>query len=103
MKKYTLLLLACLLIGLQMAVAQQDNVTNIRAVQNDKMVTVTYDLKTRSDVRLLISIDDGEHYTDTMKVTGFVNRVIPPGKNRTKRIVLSVGKLFRIWAMATIH
>ena len=85
MKKYTLLLLACLLIGLQMAVAQQDNVTNIRAVQNDKMVTVTYDLKTRSDVRLLISIDDGEHYTDTMKVTGFVNRVIPPGKNRTIR------------------
>ena len=85
MKKYTLLVLACLLIGLQMAVAQQDNVTNIRAVQNDKMVTVTYDLKTRSDVRLLISIDDGEHYTDTMKVTGFVNRVIPPGKNRTIR------------------
>lgn len=84
MKKYTLLLI-CLLAGFQMAMAQQDNVHNIRAVQEDKMVTITYDLKTRSDVRLLISIDDGEHYTDTMKVTGFVNRSIPPGKNKTIR------------------
>ena len=71
--------------GLQFAVAQQDNVTNIRAKQNDKMVTITYDLKTRSDVRLLISIDDGLNYTDTMKVTGYVNRVVPQGKNRTIR------------------
>ena len=65
--------------------AQQDNVTNIRAVQNDKMVTITYDLKTRSDVRLLISIDDGQNYTDTMKVAGYINRVVPAGKNRTIR------------------
>lgn len=85
MKKHTLLILFGLLIGSQVAMAQQDNVTNIRAVQQDKMVTITYDLKDRSDVRLLISIDDGEHYTDTMKVTGFINRVIPPGKNRTIR------------------
>ena len=63
----------------------QDHVTNIRAVQEDKMVTITYDLKVRSDVRLLISIDDGEHYTDTMKVSGYINRSIPPGKNRTIR------------------
>ena len=68
-----------------MLMAQQDNVTNIRAVQNDKMVNITYDLKTRSEVRLLISIDDGQHYTDTMKVSGYVNRSIPPGKNRTIR------------------
>ena len=85
MKKRTILRAALLILGVQSLMAQQDNVTNIRAVQNDKMVTITYDLKTRSDVRLLISIDDGEHYTDTMKVTGFVNRVIPPGKNRTIR------------------
>ena len=85
MKKSTLLLILCLLMGLQFAVAQQDNVTNIRAKQNDKMVTITYDLKTRSDVRLLISIDDGLNYTDTMKVTGYVNRVVPQGKNRTIR------------------
>lgn len=84
MRKFTLFIL-CLFVGLQMAVAQQDNVTNIRAKQEDKMVTITYDLKARSDVRLLISIDDGEHYTDTMKVTGFVNRVIPAGKNKTIR------------------
>lgn len=85
MKKSILLIVLGLFIGLPMAMAQQDNVTNIRAVQQDKMVTITYDLKTRSNVRLLISIDDGEHYTDTMKVTGYINRVIPPGKNRTIR------------------
>ena len=76
MKKKRMILAALLIIGMQTLMAQQDNVTNIRAVQEDKMVTITYDLKTRSDVRLLISIDDGEHYTDTMKVTGFVNRSI---------------------------
>ena len=75
---------ALLLIGVQTLKAQE-HVTNIRAVQNDKMVTITYDLNVRSDVRLLISIDDGEHYTDTMKVTGYVNRVVPAGKNRTIR------------------
>lgn len=85
MRKRILLMTLGLLVGSQIALAQQDNVTNIRAVQEDKMVTITYDLKVRSDVRLLISIDDGEHYTDTMKVTGFVNRVIPAGRNKTIR------------------
>ena len=85
MKKKRMILAALLIIGVQTLMAQQDNVTNIRAVQEDKMVTITYDLKTRSDVRLLISIDDGEHYTDTMKITGFVNRSIPAGKNKTIR------------------
>lgn len=84
MRKPILFVLLSLFIGSQMAVAQ-DHVTNIRAVQNDKMVTITYDLNVRSDVRLLISLDDGEHYTDTMKVTGYVNRVVPAGKNRTIR------------------
>ena len=84
MKTRTFLMAALLMIGVQSLMAQ-DNVTNIRAKQQDKMVTVTYDLKTRSDVRLLISIDDGEHYTDTMKVSGYVKRVVPAGKNRTIR------------------
>ena len=84
MKTRKLWMAALLLIGVQSLMAQE-HVTNIRAVQEDKMVTITYDLKVRSDVRLLISIDDGEHYTDTMKVTGFVNRSIPPGKNKTIR------------------
>ena len=85
MKTRRLILATFLIVGVQSLMAQQDNVTNIRAVQNDKMVTITYDLKTKSEVRLLISIDDGQHYTDTMKVTGYVNRSIPPGKNRTIR------------------
>ena len=84
MKTRKLWMAALLIIGVQSLMAQE-HVTNIRAVQEDKMVTITYDLKVRSDVRLLISIDDGEHYTDTMKVTGFVNRSIPPGKNKTIR------------------
>ena len=70
--------------GLQMAVAQ-DHVTNIRAKQEDKMVTIKYDLKVRSQVNLLISIDDGKHYTDTMTVSGMVNKIIPQGKNKTIR------------------
>lgn len=85
MKTRRMIMAVLLLIGAQTLMAQQDNVTNIRAVQNDKMVNITYDLKTRSEVRLLISIDDGQHYTDTMKVSGYVNRSIPPGKNRTIR------------------
>ena len=60
----------------------QEHVTNIRAQQQDKMVTIKYDLKVRSQVNLLISIDDGEHYTDTMKLTGMVNKIVPPGKNK---------------------
>ena len=84
MKTRKLWMAALLLIGVQSLMAQE-HVTNIRAVQEDKMVTITYDLKVRSEVRLLISIDDGEHYTDTMKVSGFVNRSIPPGKNKTIR------------------
>ena len=84
MRKPILFVLLSLFIGSQMAVAQ-DHVTNIRAKQQDKMVTITYDLNVRSDVRLFISIDDGQTYTDTMKVTGYVNRVVPAGKNRTIR------------------
>ena len=84
MKTRKLLATALLLIGAQTLMAQ-DHVTNIHAVQNDKMVTITYDLNLRSDVRLFISIDDGETYTDTMKVTGYVNRVVPKGKNHTIR------------------
>ena len=84
MKTRNLLAAILLSIGVQTIMAQE-NVTNIRAVLNDKMVTITYDLKTRSDVRFLISSDDGEHYTDTMKVSGYLNRVVPAGKNRTIR------------------
>ena len=84
MKTRKLWMAALLIIGVQSLMAQE-HVTNIRAVQNDKMVTITYDLNVRSEVRLLISIDDGQNYTDTMKVTGYINRVVPAGKNRTIR------------------
>lgn len=72
------------LMGAQ-ALMAQDYVTNIRAKQQDKMVTITYDLKVRSVVKMLISLDDGQHFTDTMKVTGYVNKVVPAGRNRIIR------------------
>ena len=63
----------------------QEHVTNIRARQEDKTVIIRYELKELSEVKLFISLDDGEHYTDTMKVTGNVNGVVPAGKNKTIR------------------
>ncbi len=84
MKTRRLIAVLLLLMGAQ-AVMAQDHVTNIRAKQEDKMVTIKYDLSTRSDVRLLISLDDGQHYTDTMKVTGMVNKIVPAGKNKVIR------------------
>lgn len=73
-----------LLMGAQTLVAQ-DHVTNIRAKQEDKIVTIRYDLSVRSEVILLISLDSGQHYTDTMSVTGMVNKIVPAGKNKTIR------------------
>ena len=84
MKTRRLLTTLLLLIGAQTLMAQ-DHVTNIRAKQEDKTVTIKYDLKVRSEVKLLISLDDGLHYTDTMKVTGNVNKVVPAGKNKIIR------------------
>ena len=84
MKTRRLIAALLLLMGAQ-ALMAQDHVTNIRAKQEDKMVTIKYDLSTRSDVRLLISIDDGQHYTDTMKVSGMVNKIVPAGKNKVVR------------------
>lgn len=83
MKRYTLLILSYLLCA-QVAIAQE-HVSNIRAKQEGKTVTVKYDLSVRSDVKLLISVDDGQHYTDTMKVTGNVNKIVPAGKNKMIR------------------
>ena len=77
-----LLVTILIIIGAQTLVAQ-DHVTNIRIRQEDRMVTIRYDLSVRSDVKLFISIDDGEHFTDTMKVTGAVNKIVPAGKSKT--------------------
>lgn len=84
MKTRRLFAIILLILGAQTLMAQE-HVTNIRAQQQDKMVTIKYDLSIRSDVRLLISIDDGQHYTDTMKVTGMVNKIVPQGKNKVIR------------------
>ena len=84
MKPRRLISAILLLIGSQVAMAQE-HVTNIRAVQEDKMVLIRYDLKVDSEVKMLISLDDGQHYTDTMRVTGYVNKVVSAGNNRIIR------------------
>ena len=84
MKTRRLIAVLLLLMGAQ-AVMAQDHVTNIRARQEDRAVIIKYDLKVNSQVNLLISIDDGQHYTDTMKVTGNVNKIVPAGKNKVIR------------------
>lgn len=84
MRTKRLLMAFLFLLGVQTIMAQ-DHVTNIRAKQEDKMVTVKYDLSTRSEVKLFISLDDGQHYTDTMKLTGNVNKIVPVGKNKIIR------------------
>ncbi len=84
MKTRRLIVAILLLMGAQTLMAQE-HVTNIRAKQEDKMVTIKYDLSTRSEVKLLISVDDGQHYTDTMKVTGMVDKIVPQGKNKVIR------------------
>lgn len=84
MKTRRLIAVLLLLMGAQ-AVMAQDHVTNIRAKQEDKTVIIKYDLKVNSEVKLLISLDDGKHYTDTMKVSGYVDKVVPAGKNRIIR------------------
>ena len=81
----TRILLAVILLTIGVSLMAQEHVTNIRATQDDKTVTIKYDLKVRSQVNLLISLDDGEHYTDTMKLTGNVNRIVPAGKNKIIR------------------
>lgn len=75
------LLLAVLITIVSTAVYSQENVTNIRAVQKDKMVEIRYDLKVRSEVKVLVSLDDGATYTDTMTMTGYVNKIVQQGKN----------------------
>lgn len=84
MKTRRLIVAILLLMGAQTLMAQE-HVTNIRAKQEDKMVTIKYDLSTRSEVKLLISVDDGQHYTDTMKVTGMVDKIVTQGKNKVIR------------------
>ena len=54
MKTRKLLATALLLIGAQTLMAQ-DHVTNIHAVQNDKMVTITYDGEKTTPEKLIQS------------------------------------------------
>ena len=84
MRTRRLIIAMLLLIGSQ-AIVAQNHVTNIRAKQEDKIVTIKYDLSVRSEVILLISLDNGQHYTDTMSVTGNVNKIVPAGKNKIVR------------------
>jgi len=84
MRKTRFIIMLCIVLS-AVCIKAQENVNNIKAWQKDKEVTVTYDLKKRSIVKLQISIDDGKTYTDTMSVSGFINKVVTPGKSRVVR------------------
>ena len=77
------IIILVLVLAISIVAKSQDHVTNIRIEQQDKMVVIKYDLKIRSEVKLLVSLDDGVTYTDTMTMTGYLNRVVQPGKNLT--------------------
>lgn len=77
------LLFAILAVAISTVAQAQENVTNIRASQQDKTVTIKYDLRVRSEVKMLVSLDDGATYTDTMTMTGYINKVAPAGRNLT--------------------
>lgn len=79
--KLKVLLFAILVLAMSIVAKAQEHVTNIRFTQQDKIITIKYDLSARSEVKMLVSLDDGTNYTDTMTVTGYVNRVVQPGKN----------------------
>lgn len=81
MKTRILLAIVCLFASFQMVKAQE-HVYNIRATQQDKIVKIYYDLKTRAEVKMLISLDDGQTYTDTMTISGHVNKIMTAGRNR---------------------
>lgn len=81
MKTKILLAIACLFASYQMVKAQE-HVYNIRATQQDKIVKIYYDMKTRAEVKMLISLDDGQTYTDTMTISGNVNKIMAAGRNR---------------------
>lgn len=61
-------------------VVSREHVSHVCYKQLGDTVAVTYDLNRRSEVHLLISIDDGRTYTDTMRLSGSVNCVVPKGK-----------------------
>lgn len=79
--KRKIILLATFIAMFTAIATAQEPVTNIRFTQNDKMVSIRYDLNVRSFVKLLISIDDGVTYTDTMTINGNVNTIVQPSKN----------------------
>lgn len=62
-------------------IVSHEHVSHVCFKQLEDTIVVTYDLNRRSEVYLLVSVDDGRTYTDTMKVSGSVNCVVPKGKN----------------------
>ena len=49
------------------------------------MVQIKYDLSANAEVKVQVSLDDGETFTDTMSMSGYLNRVYPVGNNYSIR------------------
>ncbi len=59
-------------------------VSNIRIQQHDAMLTVTYDLTTKSNIEAFISFDNGATYKGPLKyVSGAIGEEVIAGKDKT--------------------
>lgn len=83
--KLNKILIAIMVLACAMTAKAQEPVTNIRITQKDKMVQIKYDLLVNAEVKVQVSMDDGETYTDTMSMSGYLNRVYPAGRNYSIR------------------
>lgn len=59
-----------------------ENATNVRVRQEGKSIIITYDLKQKSLVKILMASGNSDHYTELNAVTGNVGKGVPAGNSR---------------------
>jgi hypothetical protein len=85
------ILIPILLIAALGKVTAQQNVTNIRVLQSDTLLIVTYDLAKKADIEAYISLDGGATFNGPLKnVTGAIGKAIVPENN--KIFVIDIAK-----------
>ena len=78
MRKYLILVLL-LVFALVM---RAENASNVRIRQEGKSIIITYDLSRRSVVRVLMSQNNSDYYTELKAVSGNVGKGVSAGKDR---------------------
>jgi hypothetical protein len=59
-----------------------ENATNVRVRQEGKSIIITYDLKQKSLVKILMASGNSDYYTELKAVTGNVGKGVPAGNSR---------------------